>query len=122
MPHKIEPGALPNIVVMTVYGEIEQGDFISVDDLGMNDTPKYLLVDASKLGLGLPDDFLSSARQTPILHRNCLHAAVVVRSDLLKNLAVVVIKLARVRDKVSFFASYDEAMNHLVGLARQTPG
>lgn len=124
MAHTIQAGPLPNIVIMTAYGEIEAEDVSSPEELGMTDTPKYLLIDASKLGFGLPDHFLTLARQTPLGHPNCLHAAVVIRSDLLKHLAAAVAKLVRARDKVTFFARYDEALNYLVTLAQQaqTPG
>jgi hypothetical protein len=122
MPHKIEPGPLPNIVVLTLYGDMTSEDFVTADDLGISIMPRYLLIDASKLTLGLPDHFLSNIRSTPVIHPNCLHTAVIIRSELLKNVAAVALKLVQARDKVTIVSSYTEALNHLVALAQESAG
>jgi hypothetical protein len=120
MAHTIEAGPLPNIVIITIEGDLSGSDNVTAEDLGFDQGPKYLMIDASRLNLGLPENLFSSARSTPVAHPNCLHVAVVVRSSLLKNAAIFATKIARVQHKIRIFNEYDEAMNHLVALAQQT--
>jgi hypothetical protein len=117
MPHTMQPGPLPNITIVNVYGEMQTDDLLP--DLKLDEAPKYLLFDVTKVDLSVPENFWDAARKTPLTHPNCIHAAVVMRSEALKNLAVAVTKLARVRDKVTFFKTYEEALDHLMHLAKQ---
>lgn len=117
MSLKITTGPLPNIVCLTATGALELADMNPTPLLGLDEMPKYVYVDASQLNLGVPEGFLTGARQSPLLHPNCLFAVVYVRSELLKNVMMAGAKLGRVHHKVKFFTNSDEAMAHLVALA-----
>jgi hypothetical protein len=117
MPHKIESGSLPNMLIVRVHGILTVDDLLP--DLGLDEGPKYLLFDITQAEASVPEDFWDIVRNTPLKHPNCIHAAIAFKSDLLKNLAAVVAKLTRIRDKVTFFKSYDEAYDHLVKVIQQ---
>lgn len=118
MALEITTGALPNIVCLTLSGKLEFQDLNPTDALKLDEMPKYLFVDASHIQIGVPDGFLTGARQSPLLHPNCLFAAIYVRSELLKNAMMAGAKLARVQHKLKIFTDADEAMAHLVALAQ----
>jgi len=81
--------------------------------------PVYLLVDASGMNTSLPEHFLESVRNSAFIHPNMIHAAVFMRSPLLKNVFTMVAKLTRQRNKLSIHDSYDQAMTHLQKLVKE---
>ncbi len=117
MPHTMIPGPMPNMLIVKIQGEMNVDDLLP--DLHLHEGPKYVLFDLTQAAASVPENFWDAARNTPLKHPNFIHGAIVIQSQLLKNLAVVVAKLTRVRDKVSFFETYEEGYNHLLKLVQQ---
>src|SRR5258708_25213727 len=62
MPHEITSGPQPNIVILRVYGDLTKDDLSVNEELGLNAGHViYLLADLSKMSLGIPDNFLTTA-------------------------------------------------------------
>jgi len=119
LAHTIQPGPLPNIVIVIGYSELTKADIsLSSESLGLDQGQKYLLIDGTKLQLAVPEDFLNVVRQTPLAHPNCVHVAVVLKSELLKNVAGATAKVLRIKQKMSYFTNYDEALKPITALAQ----
>ncbi len=120
MTHEISAGPHPNLILVRIYDEI------SHDDLGMNaelglgsGKPVYLLVDASEMAFGVPENFLDAARQSPYSHPDVKHTAIVLKPGPILALARVVPKLTRQQNKVSTYTSAQDALAYLMTLIRQ---
>ncbi len=120
MPHEITSGPQPNIVILRVYGDLTKDDLSVNEELGLNAGHViYLLADLSKMSLGIPDKFLTTARQSAFSHPDVKHVAVYATSTMLTSLAKVVTKLARKQEKVTFYWKFEDALAQLVKLAGQ---
>ncbi len=120
MAHEISTGPHPNLVVIRIYGELEAADLNVNSELGLGSgRPIYLLADLSRMGLGIPENFLDSARKSAFSHPDVKHTAVYLKSGAIAALAKAVSKLTRQQDKVTSLTSYEEAESHLLKLIRQ---
>lgn len=120
MAHVITPGTHPNIKVMELQGELTYEDMTAEEPLGLHEgNPVYVLLDASKISVGLPPDFLHGARKSYFVHPNLAHMALYVNSMLLKNIGIMVAKLTRRKEKLTLHESREAAMKHLEKLVRE---
>ena len=120
MAHTITPGTHPNIKVMELEGELTHADMTADEALGLNEgKPVYVLLDASKISVGLPPDFLDGARKSYFVHPNLAHMALYVSSVLLRNIGAMVAKLTRRKDKLTIHESREAAMRHLEKLVKE---
>jgi hypothetical protein len=120
MPYEIEPGPIPNIVNLRLYGNITLEDMKLDEQLGLNNgTPMYLLMDASEMSLRLPKSFMNGATQSFFINRNLQHMALYTGSNTLDLLATAIANLTGRRDKLSIHKTREQALNHLLGLMGQ---
>jgi hypothetical protein len=117
MPYEIHPSPRDNIVVCKIIDELTYPDMMIVEPLGLDRGPRYILLDASDMSIGLPENFLEGARHSFFVHDNMQHLALYVKSQLLGMTGQMVAKLTRRADKLSVHKTFDEALNHLISLS-----
>lgn len=121
MAHKISTGPHPDIVIMDLIGELEYGDMTADEGLGLNKgRPLYVMLDASKISVALPDGFIDGARHSYFVNPNMAHMALYVESGMLRTIGTMVAKLTRRQDKLSVHESREKAMAHLQKLMKQS--
>jgi hypothetical protein len=120
MAHKILSGPQPNIVLMELSGELNWEDMTCDEELGFNrNKPMYLMLDASRMSVNLPENFLDGAKQSFFTNDNLVHMALYLESDLLRVVANMVAKITRRKEKMSLHTSREGAIAHLQMLAQQ---
>lgn len=119
MGHTITPGPLANTVIVTIKDFLTHDDMSCSEEIGLNERPYYILLDAGRMQVALPERFIDGANKSFFTHPNCLHMAVYLRSDLLKNVALMVAKLTRLKHKLTVHDSYDEAIAYLTNIAQE---
>lgn len=117
MPYEIYPSPRDNIIVCKLINELTYPDMMIVEPLGLELAPRYILLDASEISIGLPEHFLEGARESFFTHPNMQHLALFVKSQLLVMTGLMVAKLTRRADKLSVHKTFDDAMQHLVRLS-----
>jgi hypothetical protein len=122
MPHEISPGPKPNILIFRVTGELNYHDMTCDEELGLNQgRPLYVLMDGSKMQVGLPENFLEGAKNSFFINPNLVHMALYLESQLLRTIANMVAKVTRRREKLSLHPSFDAAIQHLLDLDAKNP-
>src|SRR5688572_15014681 len=85
--HEMLPGPHPNISVVRLFGEIGLEDFAISDELGLPGGRRaYLLIDTSRISLGLPDNFMELSRNSYLHDPNFQHAAVYAPASWVRSL------------------------------------
>lgn len=121
MAHTISPGPKPSIMLMELTGDLTYQDMMSDDEIGLNENQQlYLMLDVSKMNVGLPDGFLDGAKNSFFVHPNLIHMAMYVESDLLRTIANMVAKVTRNVGKLSLHSSREAAIHHLLDLTEQS--
>ncbi|MBC8099348.1 MAG: hypothetical protein H7Y11_07885 [Armatimonadetes bacterium] len=120
MGHTLIQTKYDNIIVMALVDELTVEDMTADESLGLNDRPMYVLLDASKLNVGLPDGFLEGAKNSYFINPNLQHMALYVESGLLRLVGQMVAKITGRRDKLSVHSSQAAAMAHLEALIKQS--
>lgn len=101
-------------MLMAITGEVNYEDMTCDDELRLNEgRPMYVMLDASKMAVGLPQDFLDGARQSFFASENLVHLAIYLESALLRNMALMVAKVMRRKEKMTLHQSRAEAIAHL---------
>jgi hypothetical protein len=119
MAHQITPGPNANIKICTITESLNHDDMTCEADLGLNDgMPLYVLLDVSQMDVGLPPNFLDGAKHSFFLHPNLIHMAMYTKSSLLTTVGKMVAKLTHRQEKLSIFTSYEDAINHLMSMAK----
>lgn len=117
MAHEFLPSPDPRIVLIRMFGELEEADLKRETSLGLDeDNQVYILLDASDMVVNLPPHFLEHIRFSPLLHQNLLHIAVYTRSATCSALVRVVGRLTGRGYKLSTHTSREAALNHLLKL------
>jgi hypothetical protein len=117
MAHSVSQGPHPLIMVMELTGDLTHEDMVADDAIGLNNGRRlYLMLDVSKMNVGLPDGFLDGAKNSFFINPNLIHMAMYVESDLLRTIANMVAKVTRNVGKLSLHNSREAAMNHLLAL------
>jgi hypothetical protein len=120
MAHTILSGPQPNIVIMELQGELTWEDMTADEALGLDrGQPLYVMLDASRVSVALPENFLDGAKHSYFTNPNMAHMALYVESDLLRTIATMVAKITRRREKISLHSSQEAAIAHLQKLAKQ---
>jgi hypothetical protein len=120
MAHTISPGPQANIVVMDLIGELTWEDMTADEALGLNgNQPMYIMLDASRISVSVPENFLDGAKKSYFTNPNMAHMALYVESDLLRTIAIMVAKVTRRREKISLHTSREGAIAHLQMLAQR---
>lgn len=115
-------GPHPNIRIMRITGDLRPEDMANSDKmLGLDSNqPVYVVMDISKMNIGMPEHFLEAARHgKAVNHANMHHMAVYTTSDLLINISKMVAKVNRQQSKLSIHETYDAAISHLQTLIAQ---
>jgi hypothetical protein len=120
MAHKITQGPRRDIVFMDIYQELEFDDMTASRELGLDSGRKlYVMLDLTKMNVGLPVGFLEGAKKSFFLHDNLVHLSIHVQSDVLKIVANMVAKLTRNPDKLSLHSTREAAIAYLESLPEQ---
>lgn len=120
MPHVITQGPHPNIMVIDISGELAFEDMMAVEELGLDKgSAIYVLLDGSKMTVGLPEKFLENAQKSFFVHPNLGHMALFLESKMLRTIAVMVAKLTRRQTKLTLHDSREAAMAHLLELVKK---
>ncbi len=117
MAHIITLGPHPDIVLMDIIENLEYADMMADEELGLNEgKPLYVMLDVSKMIVGLPEKFLEGARQSFFINDNLIHMSMHVESNVLRTLANMVAKVTNRKNKLSLHDSREKAIAHLLGL------
>lgn len=117
MAHTIENGSIDTLKILILHGDLTSADMTQVEALGLDQRKLVLLVDASRLSFKLPPDFLDGARRSVLTHPNCLHVALYVKSDMMKNIAVMSAAMMGMSGRITVFKDYQQALKHITALA-----
>jgi hypothetical protein len=118
MAYEVVAGPQSNIVILRLTGDLTHEDMTCDEALGFNaGRPMYLLLDASAMHVGLPDNFLNGAKNSFFVNDSLVHMALYLESQVLRTVALMVAKVTRRQEKMSLHSSYDAALNHLLNLA-----
>lgn len=114
MAHSVTQGPYPNLMLMAITGEVTFEDMTCDDELRLNEGyPGYIMLDASKMSVGLPPDFLDGAKQSFFGSENLVHLAIYMESAVLRNVALMVAKLMRRKEKLTIHDTKAEAIAYL---------
>src|SRR5262245_39377892 len=119
MPHEIAHGPQANILYMRIWGELLHEDMLCDDELGLNDSQKFIFLDVSEMENGLPTDFLDGARNSFFINPNMMHLAIYTDSAMLDIIAKMVSKVTRRQDKMSLHKSPQAARDYIWDMAQQ---
>lgn len=119
MVHKILAGPNPCIKIMEITGSLDYAAMTAVNDLKLDEGPVYVLLDVSRMNVGLPEGFLDGARHSYFTHPNLGHMALYTDSALLSSVGKMVAKLTGRKDKLTVHTNYQEAMAHLIALTQK---
>ena len=120
MAHEIYPGPNSHIVVMRYRGALTAEDLSTDKELGLDQKPFWMVLDASEMDVALPENFLTSVRESFFVHPNMRHLSLVLHSSLLKTVAVMVGKITHRQDRLSVFDDYDAALANAVKLVSES--
>lgn len=108
-------------MIQQLEGELTREDMTAADALGLNQgKPVFVLLDTTKLNIGLPVDFMDGAKQSYFTHPNLQHLALYTTSSMLGSIGRMVAKLTGKKDHLSVHTDYDSAINHLLDLIALT--
>lgn len=121
MAHEVMQGPHPFLKIIRLYGDVEHEDLTCADEVGLNEGhPIYLLTNAAKINVGLPEKFLDTIRHSMLSNPNLAHDAVFMPdSPAMSTVAQMAIKLTRSQKKVSLHRKYEEAQDHLLRLIKE---
>ncbi len=120
MAHEVVTSSHPNMVRMRIYDALTLADMACDAELGLgHGRPVFILSDVTAMATQLPEGFLDGARRSFFVNPEVQHLALVLRSSLLRSVALMVANMTGRRDHISLHDTVDAAEVHLMGLIRQ---
>jgi hypothetical protein len=120
MGYEILPSPHPDISILRIANDLTNEDMTTDEQLGLNQgRPRWILLDAADMNVGLPDDFLTGVRKSFFVNPNLVHLSIYIKSSILRSVALMVAKITRRQDKLTLHSTYDEALAYLMKLVEQ---
>jgi hypothetical protein len=120
MAHEVVPSPHRNLAHLRIFDDLLPSDMTCDAELGLgSDRPVYILVDIAQLESRMPDDFFEVAQRGFLVHPDTRHMALVIRSALLRSIALMTIRPMGHMHRVSLHDTVAEAETHLIGLIRR---
>lgn len=117
MAYIIRQTSHPQWAHIEIHGPLTYEDMTCDAALGLGKgEPCWVLLDVSDMDVALPEHFIEASRKSWFMHPDLVHMAVYTRNGLLGNVAKMIAKLTRSRERMTNHDSLEKAEAHLRGL------
>lgn len=120
MSHTAKIDVHPQIVLVELLDDVEIDDILLTDLPYDEEQPLYMLLDGKNVRNGTPEGFLKAIKNSPMAQGKLTHIGVYMPNPVMKIAATMISKVSKMRNKVSFHKSVEEARSHLLELIEQS--